>query len=155
MKTNKKNKYLEIIIAILFIIVLVYVSSVTVRITSGVTKTVEPSANTVRLQVLNGCGERGLAALFADKLTGYKDEELEIKVVDTDNFDETKIARSFVISRLEDRQAAEVFAGKIGLDPSQVIYRELENNYRHVSATLVLGEDYDMIKLAGKTLKEK
>ena len=155
MKKNKRNKYLEIIIAILFVIVLIYVSSVTVRITSGVTKTVEPSANTVRLQVLNGCGVRGLAAQFSDRLAGYKDKDLEIKVVDTDNFEETKVARSFVISRLEDKQAAEILAEKIGLKSSEVIYKELENNYRHVSATLVLGEDYESITLAGETDKEK
>ena len=155
MKKNKRNKYLEIIIAILFVIVLVYVSSVTVRITSGVTKTVEPSANTVRLQVLNGCGVRGLAAAFSDRLAGYKDKDLEIKIVDTDNFDQVKVAQSFVISRLEDKQAAEILSEKIGLDPSQIIYKELENNYRHISATLVLGEDYGIIRLAGETLKEK
>jgi hypothetical protein len=151
---SKRNKYLEIAIIVTFIVVLIYVGSMTVRITTGVSKTVESAAHTVRLQVLNGCGVPGLADKTADKLADYRDDDLEIKIVDTDNFDIRKVTESFVISRLEDKTAARMLAEKIGLDPSRVIYKALENNYRHVTATLVLGEDHDKIKLTTKSDEE-
>ena len=154
MNKSKRNKYLEIIIVITFIVVLVYVGSMTVRITTGVSKTIESSAHTVRLQVLNGCGLPGLAGNTADMLADYKDDELEIKIVDTDNFKLRKVAESFVISRLEDKTAAKKLAEKIGLDPSLVVYKSLENNYRHVTATLVLGEDHKKVTLSKKTEEE-
>lgn len=154
MNKSKRNKYLEIAIIITFIVVLIYVGSMTVRITTGVSKTIESSAYTVRLQVLNGCGTPSLAGNTADKLADYKDDDLEIKIVDTDNFDVRKVAESFVISRLEDKTAARILAEKIGLDPSRVIYKPLENNYRHVTATLVLGEDHSKVALTVKSDKE-
>jgi hypothetical protein len=151
---SKSTKYLEIAIVVTFFVVLVYVGSMTVRITTGVSKTIENASHTVRLQVLNGCGIPGAANVIADKLTGYKDNELEIKIVDTDNFDVRKVSETFIISRLEDKSTAQLLAQKIGLDPSEVTYKTLENNYRHVSATLVLGEDYKDVLLTSKTAKE-
>lgn len=154
MNKSKRNKYLEIIIVITFIVVLIYVGSMTVRITTGVSKTIESSTHTVRLQILNGCGSPGLAGNTADLLADYKDDELEIKIVDTDNFEVRKVAESFVISRLEDKTAAKKLAEKISLDPSRVIYKSLENNYRHVTATLVLGEDHKKVNLTVKPDEE-
>lgn len=145
MNKIKLNKYLEIAIVVTFVVVLIYIGSITFRITTGVSKTIESPSYVVRLQVLNGCGQPGLAGVYADKLAAFKDGEMEIKIVDTDNFELKKVAESFIISRLDDKKAARLLAQKIGLDPSKVTYKPLENNYRHVSATLVLGEDYKMI----------
>lgn len=147
MNKIKLNRFLEIFIAIAFVAVLIYVISVTVRITTGVSKTVDRPSHRVRLQVLNGCGETGLASRVADKLSGYTDEELEVRIVDTDNFDVMEVPESFLISRTRSTTDAEVLARKLGLDPSDIEYKPLENNYRHVSVTLVLGKDFERLQL--------
>lgn len=143
----KLNRFLEIFIAVAFIAVLIYVISVTVRITTGVSKTVDRPAHRVRLQVLNGCGETGLASRVSDKLAGFTDEDLEVRIVDTDNFDVMEVPETFLISRTRNTTEAEVLAGKLGLDPSGIEYKPLENNYRHVSVTLVLGKDHARLQL--------
>jgi hypothetical protein len=146
----KLNRFLEIFIALAFVAVLVYVVSVTVRVTTGISKTTDPPANQVRLQVLNGCGETGLASRVSDQLSGYRDEDLEIKVVDAGNFEVMEVPQSFLISRVKNTSAAAVLARKLGLDPSGIEYKPLENNYRHVTVTLVLGLDHPDVLLQKK-----
>jgi len=50
-----------------------------------------------------------------------------------------------VISRRRDKAAAVLLAERLGIDPDDVIYEPLEHNTRHVSATLLLGQDYESI----------
>ena len=150
MNKIKINRFLEIFIAIAFVAVLIYVISVTVRITTGVSKTVDRPSHRVRLQVLNGCGETGLASRVSDKLAGYSDKDLEVRIVDTDNFEVMEVPETFLISRTRNTADAEVLARKIGLDPSGIEYKPLENNYRHVSVTLVLGKDFERLQLDKK-----
>lgn len=154
MKFRIKSRYLELLIAGAFVVLLIYVASFTIRVTRGVSKTIEPPQHTVRLQVLNGCGEPRLAARMSDQLAHYRDEELGIAIVDTDNFESLNIDSSFVISRDRDMSSAKVLAEKLGLATEQVIYRPIENNYRHVSVTLVLGADYSRITLGSPTEQE-
>ena len=114
MNKIKINRFLEIFIAIAFVAVLIYVISVTVRITTGVSKTVDRPSHRVRLQVLNGCGETGLASRVSDKLAGYSDKDLEVRIVDTDNFEVMEVPETFLISRTRNTADAEVLARKIG-----------------------------------------
>jgi threonine dehydratase len=117
-----------------------------IRISRGVTRTLDPPEHEVRLQVLNGCGVDGLAASVADAWADYTDADLHVVVVDTDNFDLHNVAESFIISRQENRTAARLLADRVGLNPDQVVYKSLENNYRDVTATLVLGADWPDIE---------
>lgn len=129
-------------------VVVVYLVSVTVKISSGVSKTIDSPQHQVRLQVLNGCGERGAATKIADRLGNYHDDQIEIMIVDTDNFDLATIPTSFIISRVDDTKPAELLAELLGLDSDKIEYRPLENNFRHVSVTLVLGADYEQVSFA-------
>ena len=153
-KFRFKSRYLELLIAGAFVVLLIYMASFTIRVTRGVSKTIEPPNHTVRLQVLNGCGEPRLAAKVSDQLAHFRDEELGIAIVDTDNFNSLNIDSSFVISREKDLDAARLLAEKLGLSTETVVYRPLDNNYRNVSVTLVLGADYARITLGGPTKQE-
>ena len=126
----------------------------TLKITTGVSETLDSPDYVVRLQVLNGCEVNGLAARGSDLLADYADSDIEVKVVDTDNFDLHKVTGTFIISRHEDMKVARVLARKLGLEPSTVVYRPLENNYRQISATLVLGEDWETLNLAQRLGRE-
>ena len=150
-RRSRAGRFLEVGIVAAFLLVMLYVASVFVRVSSGYSETVESPDHVVRLQILNGCGVVGLAARVADKIADYRDSDMEIKVVDTDNFKIRKVARTFLISRREDRYPAEMLAVKLGLDPQEVVFKSLVNNHSQVSATLVLGEDFETIKLPGKS----
>jgi len=150
-KHSRAGRLLEVGIVAAFLLVMLYVASVFVRVSSGYSETVESPDYVVRLQVLNGCGVVGLAARVADRMADYRDSDMEIKVVDTDNFEIRKVAGTFLISRREDRRPAEMLAAKLGLDPGEVVFRPLVNDHSQVSATLVLGEDFETIRLPGKS----
>jgi hypothetical protein len=144
---NKLNRYLELLIVASLAVVLVYLVSITIRVASGMSKTVEPATYQVRLQILNGCAAEEPASHLTDQLSGYVDEDVEIKVVSTDNFHIAEIPKSFLISRTPDPAAAAVLARKIGLDPSGITYKPMANHPRNVSVPLVLGSDYEHIHL--------
>lgn len=138
---------LELGVLATFLVVLLYITSVFMKVTTGVSETLDSPMHVVRLQVLNGCGVDGLANRVTDALADYTDQNLEIKIVDTDNFNLKKVVRTFLISRQEDKRAVTILARTIGLDPSEIVYEPLENNYRQVSVTLILGEDWENVKL--------
>ena len=144
----KLNRTVEISIGVALFVVVVYLGSVTLKVTSGVSKTIESPKYQVRLQILNGCGVRGAAGMIGDRLGNYRDDEIELMVVDTDNFDLTEIPESFVIARTENAREAIILADKLGLNNDNIEYRPLDNNFRHVSVTLVLGSDYERISFA-------
>ncbi|NOY88471.1 MAG: LytR C-terminal domain-containing protein, partial [FCB group bacterium] len=136
------------------IIALVFIVSFAVKITKGVAKTVTSPSYSVRLQVVNGSGKKGVSKTIKSYLANYHNKDLTIKVVETDNFNIKDVSRSFIIARERDKKAAVILAKKLGLDYAHITYKPLENNYRLVSATLVLGKDYNNIKLAENIKKE-
>lgn len=140
-------RFWEYIVGATFIVILVYLVMVSFRITAGISQTLTGADHRIRLQVLNGCGVDGLARRTMEGLSGYNDGEIEIKVVDTDNFELHEIPHSFIISRESDVDAARLLARSLGLDPSDVTYQPLEHNDHHISVTLVLGEDYGTMNL--------
>ncbi|HOP07582.1 MAG TPA: LytR C-terminal domain-containing protein [candidate division Zixibacteria bacterium] len=148
------SRVLEVVIATAFILVVLYVASISIRVTGGVSKTLDSPDHTIRLQVLNGCGISGLASRTADMLADYADQDIEIKVVDTDNFEIRDVPKSMIISREENKRVATLLAAKLGISASEVVYRPLENNYKQVTVTLVLGADFESINLPLTAEKE-
>ena len=144
----------EVIVGIAFVAVLVYVAVFAVRISTGVTRDSLKKGNLIRLQILNGCGINGLAADIGGKLNGYSNAGMEIRVVDTDNFELKRVPKSFLVSRTPDLTVAQTLATKIGLDPLEVTYEPLERNVHQISVTLVLGDNYGALRLDSPT-KEK
>lgn len=137
-------RFLELIILFLFVVVVGYVASFTVQITKGYSSEKEPTEYFINLQVLNGCGEKGLANRLANRIEMAVEKPLAVRVIDTDNFDNFGVERTFVISRRSDLSAAKLLADQLGLEDA-VAYREIEDNYRDIGATLVLGNDYKAI----------
>ncbi len=121
-----------------------------VKISEGVSRNLPSPAHQIRLQVVNSSGISGVGSLIASRLSGYTDNDLEIKVVDTADVNVTRVASSFVVARTSDDTGARVLATRLGLDPTTVVTRLLEHDDRLISATLVVGEDYGTIKLSKK-----
>lgn len=134
-------RFVEISILFLFVLVVGYIASFTVQITRGYSSEKEPTEHYINLQVLNGCGEKGLANRLANRIEMAVQKPLAVRVIDTDNFDNFGVEKTFIISRKNDLEAANLLAEQLGLDKA-VTYREIDNNYLDIGATLVLGKDY-------------
>lgn len=147
--TNRRRgifRYVELAALLAVIGLLGYVGLYIVKVSRGVTKDADIRLQTVRLQVINGCGAQGLAARIAKQFDGATNDLMEVRVVDSDDMDVRRIKQSFVISRTENTEVARTLAGQLGLDPSRVSYEPLENNIRQITATLVLGDDYGSLR---------
>lgn len=153
-KTSALRRVLEMGLAFAALVVIIFLVTLTVKVGRGVSRTVDTPDHLVRLQVLNASGTRGVATTLSRKLDKYRDSDIEIQIVDMDNFDMRAVKESFVISREIDEAGAELLAKRLGLDPDRVEYKPLENNYRQVSATLILGEDWTSVRLSQPTSKE-
>ena len=147
MKRVKFVKYLGIGVGSALLIVLLYLLASTLTVAGGISRVLDRPTHLVRLQVVNGSGVEGLTREVAKRLSDYADSVLEVRVVDAVDFDLRGLPRSFIISREQDKTAAALLAKKLGLDPSEVVYRPLEHNSLQVSATLVIGKNYESMKL--------
>jgi len=144
-RPKKNSKPLEMAIVAIFALVVIYGISFAIRITHGLSKTVESPDYVVRLQVLNGCGIDGAAGRVARDLPKIIKLPLEINVIDIDDFDSYHVEESFLILREKNLEGASVLAEQLGLDPDLSVYEPIENNARSISATLVLGEDFETL----------
>jgi preprotein translocase subunit Sss1 len=142
-KPKKNSRFLELAIIAIFGLLIIYGISFAIRITYGFSKTVEKPRHTIRLQVLNGCGADGAAGRVAHAVPGRTSLPIEVKVVDVDDFNSYDVTRSFIIAREKDLTASRILAEQLGLKTDDIIYRPIENNYRNITATLVLGSDFE------------
>ena len=153
-KKKKNSRLLELAIVAIFALVAIYAASFAIRITHGLSKTIETPEHILRLQILNGCGIDGAANQAAETISGITEIPLEVKIIDVDNFKAYDIKKTFIISRDEDLTAAELLVKQLGLDQDEVEYSLMENNYRNINATLVLGSDYKVIFCTSQKNKE-
>ena len=155
MKRVKTLKIVGVGIGSVLLVGMLYLFSTTAKVVGGITKVVGTPKHLVRLQIVNGSSIEGLSQQVAGQLSGYVDSDLEIKVVDQADFKLRKLAKSFVISREQDKTASKILAEKLNLNPAEVEFKPLEHNYRQVSSTLVLGEDYKTNRLSRTVAQEK
>ena len=97
----------------------------------------------IQVEVRNGCGVSGLAA---DMTRYLRDQGFDVvEVGDYKTFDQ---ARSFVIDRAGDMEAARRVAAAIGLPPERV-RQEIDADL-YLDASVVIGSDYADLKPFGK-----
>ncbi len=134
--------------------VLIYLGMLVVRVSTGYSCTQSVPQYSVRVQVINGTGESGVASRTAPKLEALSDMELDIQVVEISRFDLRRVPRSFIIARQEDPAAARLLAERVGLDPGEIVYQPLEHNEQHVTVTMVLGEDAKTLLMGEYEVRE-
>ncbi len=154
MNKPRLKKTITIIVVALSVAVTAYLVSLTAKFARGVSATAPAPAYTVRLQVLTVDDGNGSADKLARRVAKFEDSVLVIDVVEIDHYDLRSVARSSVISRVEDKTGARELALRLGLDPEGVIYKPLEHNRRQVTATLVAGPEFDSVLTALETAKE-
>lgn len=94
----------------------------------------------IQIEVLNGCGESGVASEFSQKLRANG-----FDVVESGNFDTFDVRETFILDRGGNRANSEKVARALGIDTSQIIEESSDDFY--LDATVVVGADYDQINL--------
>lgn len=144
--SQKKDFYLNIAIGFLSLVLLALVFGLVtgllyprIETTSAATDSTLVSS-VIQLEVLNGCGTPGLATRYTRELREYG-----FDVVETGNFDHFNVTQSFIISRNGVTENAKRVARAIGISTDRILREESPDFYLDV--TLVLGEDFESLKL--------
>lgn len=98
--------------------------------------TTELIGNIIQLEVLNGCGEPGIANNFTGVL-----RKNGFDVVETGNFERFDVEKTMVIARSSYVDNAYRVAAALGVSEEHVIREESPDFYLDV--TVVLGKDYN------------
>lgn len=100
-----------------------------------------PLAAPVRIQVLNGCGVKGLTRLVTPALRAKGFDVRETR--NAPNFD---YPQSLVIDRKGNGLLAQIVADSLGIDPAQV-KTEINGNLPDIDVSVVVGRDYRKLRL--------
>ncbi len=96
----------------------------------------------IKVEVLNGCGEKGIAALTADFLRTE-----HIDVVRSENADNFDYERTMLISRSDNQYNLKTIASALNFeidDENRVLIQH--DSASDVDLTLILGKDYRSVK---------
>lgn len=137
-----------------FGLTIIFLVTMVIKISGGVAKTVETAEVLIRLQVTANDPPPENYRLLLDTLDQFNNNEIEINLIDTEVFDLRPIAQTMIISRQSDKSAAQKLALLLGLNPDDVIYKPLENNYDQISVTLVIGDDINDLEFLKKEPEE-
>lgn len=150
-----RRRVFDVALLVLVVAVVGYLALFAVKVGRGYSRTLSVPEHTVRLQIVNASGTRGLSSGVVARLKTLSDLELTVQVVDMSYFDVSETPYSFVVSREADCSAARLLAQRLGLDPDKVEYKELEHNTGYVTASLILGRDTQEKLLSQPPPKEK
>src|SRR5271169_3805435 len=95
----------------------------------------------IQLDLLNGCGEKGIAA----KLTTYLRKN-GFDVVEMKNYKTSNIPQTLVIDRVGNLQSARQVAAAIGVSDKNVI-QQLNPDY-FVDVSVVIGKDFGTLHIS-------
>ena len=159
-KTKKNNKHrfkyftdtFLITVSIVFAILIV---TYTVKITSGVAKSVSSPEYYVRLEIINATGEPRLETRMEDYLKDLNLENIQLEIVEAGRFELKESEESFLVSRTKDKSAPMQLAKVLNLDYKDMLYTALPHNTRQITATLVLGNDSLLYKLEHSKMELK
>lgn len=128
-----------------FGLTVIFLVTMVIKINGGIAKTVDTPDTMIRLQVTGNDPQPEHYGQLIDSLENYADSEIEIKLVDSETFDLRPLAQTMIISRIPDKAPATKLAELLGLDPDDIVYKPLENNFDQISVTLVVGNDLDKL----------
>ena len=134
---------LTAVLAVLIIIV-GYLSYAFIARSSQQNHDASAASNTqkvIQLDLLNGCGEKGIAA----KLTTYLRKN-GFDVVEMKNYKTSNIPQTLVIDRVGDLHSARQVAAALGVSDKNVI-QQLNPDY-FVDVSVVIGKDYGTLHIS-------
>jgi capsular polysaccharide biosynthesis protein len=142
--TSTKNLYLNSAIGFLSVLLIGLLIALFTRIVyprifnQRADQTTELIGSIIQLEVLNGCGEAGIANNFTAHLRNNG-----FDVVEVGNFERFDVEKTFVISRSSSPNNARRVADALGVSEQNIIREESSDFYLDV--TVVLGKDYETL----------
>ncbi|MCP4632250.1 MAG: LytR C-terminal domain-containing protein [candidate division Zixibacteria bacterium] len=100
------------------------------------------SDSIVRVQVLNGCGLKGLADRVSELIRKNSSEAVVFDVVEVKNAPVFGFERTLVVSRTQQTEAAEIIAKNINVN-NEILIERLIRNPLEIDVTVVVGSDYE------------
>jgi hypothetical protein len=95
----------------------------------------------IQVDVLNGCGLKGIAAKFTNYLRSHG-----VDVVETQNYKTFQVSRTLVVDRVGNLASARYIAMILGIDSTNVI-QQLNPDY-FVDVSVIIGLDYSSLPIA-------
>ena len=135
-----KNILLNSIIFFLIAVIVYMGFSIFMKLKDGdqdipVQKVKSHAAKIIQVEILNGCGEPGVADRFRDYL-----RQDGFDVVNVGNYVEFTVDETMVIDRIGNLDNAKKVAEDIGINPKKA-FPQLNSDY-FVDVTVVIGRDY-------------
>ena len=144
-KKNHSGQFFEITLLAVFIVVFLIIVLQTIKITKGVAKVVEVPESIVRVQIQYNPDNKEKADLFEEFLSNYHDNKVEFVIVEKNEFTIRDIKETIIINRTKETKSSEFLADLLGLDEQLIVQKVLSENKMHVTLTLVIGNDADLI----------
>ncbi len=114
-------------------------SSETGRDNNTSTTSSESLARRIQVEVLNGCGENGLAEKITNYLRGHN-----VDVVSRGNYEHFNVPKTTVLDRVGKAERSARLAALLGLSNNDVQVERDPN--LQLDATIVIGKDYQQLK---------
>jgi hypothetical protein len=150
------SKLVEISILFLTLLVLIYAFSFYKRLNQSEAKE-QRNLVFVGTQILNGCQKstgsvgKGVSQRVAERLKGMKVNNIMYQIVEIGDLEDPAFKESLILDRLGDQkkgapsEVAILTAEALGIRHQNVIYKKLENNYRGISLSIVIGDDWEIL----------
>lgn len=130
------------VIIILLVVVAVFFYSFYRR--SAVVSESDLTSTPVRVQILNGCGEKGITELVENRLRSETGGVI-YHIVDRDNAQDFGFQQTLVVDRTGDRETASKLAAILGVERKNIITQKLADNLLDLDFTIVVGGDFGEI----------
>lgn len=145
MKSLSQKEILNYLgIGVLILICVGFLSSFALKITSNSDEAILDNENAkgdiskvIQINILNACGEKGLAASFKKYMRKKGFDVLEIG-----NY-HTNLEKSEVVDRLNDMKSAFKVAGVLGVNDS-LVYSRIDSSL-YLRTTIIIGEDFNTL----------
>ncbi len=136
-----RARLLDGAILVCTVVIGVFVFSVAGRLSYTRAEKANFAPRVLRTQILNGCGEPGLAAEFGERLTRASIEEFRFDVIDHDNFNRFDVDESFITVYTLSTDDALRLAAAMGFSPDHVFLADNTDNPWGLDASIVLGRN--------------
>jgi len=106
----------------------------------------DQTGHRIQAEILNGCGEAGLAGKFS---TYLRDNGIDI--TNSENADHFNYNKTLIILRSQEMKSAQELAVLIGIDPAEI--RVETNPDLMLDVTIVIGQNYSSLSCYDKFKK--
>jgi hypothetical protein len=139
-KKKKSFKFLDIGIAFLGILTILFVLSSLKRLTQTQAEG-NSRVTPLRIQVLNASGSK-LEPEVIEQLKKKSVGAYYLTIVELKDLNDSPIKETLLLDRKKDRKLARLVGEKLGVKRDNIESQELEDNYLDLNYTLILGQDY-------------